>query len=55
MISGARTADQVLVEFLETFESTLNIMQRERNDDQITIEEFGEYHHNLSFTVDDDS
>jgi len=52
--SGKRTADQVLVEFLETFEHSLNVMERNTQDGRITFEEFMEYYSNVSFVIEDD-
>lgn len=52
--SGKRTADQVLVEFLETFEHSLNVMERNSQDGKITQEEFMEYYNNVSFVIDDE-
>ena len=54
VIHGNRLPDQVLVEFLETFETSLHVMERNSQDGKITWDEFMEYHHNLSFVFDDD-
>jgi hypothetical protein len=42
----------VLNEFLETFEAHHNIMNGNRADGQITLEEFVEYYTNISASID---
>lgn len=54
MIQGKRTKQQVLVEFLETFETQLDIMQGRARDGKVTLEEFTEYYRSISSSIDDD-
>ena len=53
--SGKRTEDEVLLEFLETFENTYNYLCGSENDGKVTIEEFMEYYENVSMSIDDDN
>jgi Ca2+-binding EF-hand superfamily protein len=52
--SGKKTQDEVLNEFLETFELHHNISDRAGMDHNVTREEFDEYYNNVSASVDDD-
>ena len=52
--SGKKTEDEVLGEFLETFETHHNISDLARRDRRITPEEFEEYYLNVSASIDDD-
>ncbi len=52
--SGRRTEDDVLLEFLETFEVHHNIMLNKANDHIVTPEEFEEYYNNISMSIDND-
>ena len=52
--NGKRTEDEVLLEFLETFENTYNYLCGTENDGKVTIEEFMEYYENVSMSIDDD-
>ena len=52
--SGKKTEDEVLGEFLETFETHHNICDLARRDRRVTPEEFEEYYANVSASVDDD-
>ena len=54
VISGKKTADQVLVEFLETFEAHHNIRNGNAADGKIDLEEFIEYYKNISVSIDND-
>lgn len=54
VIQGKRTEDEVLVEFLETFEAHHNIKHGQEADGKITIEEFVEYYRNISCSIDND-
>lgn len=54
VISGKKTNDQVLIEFLETFEMHHNIRNEGRPDGQITLDEFIEYYTNVSASLDND-
>lgn len=54
VVSGKRMAREVMNEFLETFEMSMNIMQT-MEDNFVSIDEFMEYHRNVSFVFDDDT
>lgn len=51
VILGSRTADNVLVEFIETFEAHHNLGE---GDIYVTLEEWEDYFHSASAIVDDD-
>ena len=53
--SGKKTADEALMEFIETFEIHHNTYSGSRPDGNITKEEFVEYYNNISCSVDNDS
>jgi Ca2+-binding EF-hand superfamily protein len=52
--SGKKTEQQVLLEFLETFEASHNMRNNEAPDHIVTKEEFDEYYNNISASIDDD-
>lgn len=54
VVEGRKTEEQVLGEFLETFESHHNIMHDNPRDFRVTEEEFIEYYTNISASIDDD-
>lgn len=54
VISGKKTEEQILTEFLETFETHHNIMNGTKADGQITLEEFVEYYTNISASIDNE-
>ena len=54
VIEGRKTPQQVLGEFLETFETHHNLLYSEAADQTITQEEFVEYYNNVSAGIDDD-
>lgn len=54
VIDGRKTEEQVLGEFLETFETHHNLMHNHQRDQKITHEEFVEYYTNISASIDDD-
>ena len=54
VMSGKKTEDQILQEFLETFETAHNMRNNEAPDYVVTKEEFEEYYNNVSCSVDDD-
>jgi hypothetical protein len=54
VMQGKRTSDQVLIEFLETFETQLDLIQGKERDGRVTLEEFAEYYRNVSCSIDDD-
>jgi hypothetical protein len=51
---GKRTEDEILLEFLETFEQHHNMIAGESSDHIITKEEWIEYYENVSMSIDDD-
>ncbi len=51
---GKKTEDQILMEFLETFETHHNIRESEAPDHIVTKEEFIEYYNNISSSIDND-
>lgn len=53
-MDGRKTEEQVLGEFLETFETHHNIMVDGKRDARVTLEEFVEYYTNVSANIDDD-
>ena len=54
VVEGRKTEQQVLTEFLETFENHHNIMTGEEADGVVTLDEFIEYYTNVSASIDDD-
>lgn len=52
--SGKKTEDQILNEFLETFETHHNGISNEEADYVVTREEWQEYYENVSMSIDDD-
>lgn len=54
VLSGKKTSDQILVEFLETFEAHHNIKNGSDADGIVTLEEFVEYYKNISVSIDND-
>jgi Ca2+-binding EF-hand superfamily protein len=52
--SGKRSEDEVLGEFLETFEAHHNLRAGGRRDQNISLNEFIEYYNNVSANIDDD-
>lgn len=54
VIAGRKTQEQVLLEFLETFETHHNIQNNGRPDGQVTLDEFIEYYTNVSASLDND-
>jgi calcyphosin len=54
VLSGRKTSDQVLVDFLETFETHHSIQNGERADGRVTLDEFIEYYTNVSASLDND-
>jgi len=53
--SGKRTEDEVLTEFMETFEAHHNLKDNTRYDGKITYEEFLEYYQHISCNIDNDN
>ena len=54
VVSGKKTEDQILQEFLETFETAHNMRNNNAPDYVVTKEEFEEYYNNVSCSIDDD-
>jgi hypothetical protein len=53
--SGKKSEEEVLTEFLETFEQHHNILNGYQSDGQVTLEEFVEYYTNISANIDSDA
>lgn len=53
--SGKKTSQEVLKEFLETFEMHHNVMNNNKSDGKVTIDEFIEYYTNISANIDNDA
>lgn len=51
--SGKKTEDDILYEFLDTFELHSSL-RGGRRDHVVTLEEFFEYYNNISANIDDD-
>lgn len=54
VISGKKTEDKVLLEFLETFEAHHNIQANESADGVVTLDEWVEYYTSISSSIDND-
>jgi calcyphosin len=54
VISGKKTEQQILQEFLETFETAHNMRNNDAPDHIVTKEEFEEYYNTVSASIDDD-
>ena len=52
--AGKKTEDQILQEFLETFETAHNMRNNDAPDYIVTKEEFEEYYNNVSASIDRD-
>ena len=52
--SGKKTEEEVLLEFLDTFEMHHNVVGNTVGDHVITKEEFMEYYNNVSASIDND-
>lgn len=55
VMSGKKTEDQILQEFLETFETAHAMRNNDTPNYVVTKEEFEEYYNNISASIDDDS
>lgn len=55
VMAGKKTEDQILQEFLETFETAHAMRNNETPNYVVTKEEFEEYYNNISASIDDDS
>ena len=54
VLEGKKTEEQILVEFLETFEMHLNLRENKSSDGKVSMEEFVEYYKNISASIDND-
>lgn len=52
--SGKKSEEEILSEFLDTFELHYSMNHPESRDRQITLQEFIEYYNNISCTIDND-
>lgn len=52
--SGRKTEDEILTEFLDTFELHHSIKNPKDKDGKITFKEFVEYYNNVSASIDND-
>lgn len=52
--AGKKTEDDVLMEFLDTFEMHFTINAPASRNHEITLEEWLEYYNNVSMSIDDD-
>ena len=52
--SGKRSEDEILGEFLETFETHHNILKNGVRDQRVTKEEWEEYYNSISASIDSD-
>lgn len=53
--SGKKTEEEILKEFLETFEMHHNVMHGAKSDGMVTLDEFIEYYTNISANIDNDA
>jgi Ca2+-binding EF-hand superfamily protein len=54
VLAGKKTSDQIMVEFLETFEMHHSIQKGEKADGRVTLDEFIEYYTNIAASIDND-
>ena len=54
VVQGKKTEEQVLMDFIETFEIHHGIRTRDPRDYRITLDEFLEYYDNVSASIDSD-
>ena len=54
VLAGKKTEEQILLEFLETFETHHSLRNNNAPDHVVTKEEFEEYYNNVSASVDND-
>jgi len=52
--AGKKTEDDVLLEFLDTFEMHYGLSHENSRDGQISMDEWIEYYNNVSMSIDDD-
>lgn len=54
--AGKKTEDEILAEFLDTFEYHFNLLNDNKSKDRnITMEEWVEYYNNISMSIDEDA
>ena len=55
VLSGKKTEEEVLAEFLDTFEYQFSLLNDEKeNESKISLEEFLDYYNNISLGIKDD-
>ena len=54
VIAGKKTEDDILLEFLDTFEAHYSFSHENTRDGQINMDEWIEYYNNVSMSMDDD-
>lgn len=55
VLNGKKTEDEILGEFLDTFEYHFNLLNDNKSKDRsITLDEFNEYYNNISMSIDND-
>ena len=54
VLNGKKTEEQILLEFLETFETHHSLRNSNAPDHVVTKEEFEEYYNNVSASIDND-
>ena len=54
VVQGKKSEEQILMEFLETFEAHHNLRHNQARDARVTLDEFLEYYTNISVSIDND-
>jgi len=54
VVQGKKSEEQILMEFLETFEAHHNLRHNQTRDARVTLDEFLEYYTNISVSIDND-
>lgn len=54
VMQGKKSEEQILMDFIETFETHHNIRNGTNKDSRVTLEEFIEYYSNISVSIDND-
>lgn len=54
VIQGKKTEQQILMDFIETFETHHSIKHQHDRDSRVTLDEFTEYYANISISIDND-
>ncbi len=54
VVQGKKSEEQILMDFIETFEIHHNLRNRQSRDSRVTIDEFIEYYTNISVSIDND-